>query len=93
MSGEVVLTVITKNAQEKAFVFNDHETLLFGRVDDCHICLPEDQQVSRHHFLMEVNPPQVCIRDLGSRNGTYINKQKYGGRAKDELCLGSHAAR
>src|SRR5438034_3136628 len=84
MSGEVVLTVITKNAQEKAFVFNDHETFLFGRVDDCHICLPEDQQVSRHHFLMEVNPPQVCIRDLGSRNGTYINKQKYGGRAKDE---------
>lgn len=84
MSGEIMLTVTTKNAQEKAFFFNSHETFLFGRVDDCHICLPEDQQVSRHHFLMEVNPPQVCIRDLGSRNGTYINKQKYGGRARDE---------
>ncbi len=84
MSGEIVLTVTTRNAQEKAFVFNSHETFLFGRVDDCHICLPEDQQVSRHHFLMEVNPPQVCIRDLGSRNGTYINKQRYGGRAKHE---------
>jgi hypothetical protein len=84
MSGEVVLTVTTKNAQEKTFVFNSHETFLFGRVNDCHICLPEDPQVSRHHFLMEVNPPQVCIRDLGSRNGTYINKQKYGGRARDE---------
>ena len=84
MSGEVVLTVTTKNVSEKTFVFNSHETFLFGRVNDCHICLPEDPQVSRHHFLMEVNPPQVCIRDLGSRNGTYINKQKYGGRAKDE---------
>src|SRR5579864_2497835 len=84
MSGEVVLTVTTGNAPEKAFVFNSHETFLFGRVDDCHICLPEDRQVSRHHFLMEVNPPQVCIRDLGSRNGTYINKQKYGGRSKNE---------
>jgi eukaryotic-like serine/threonine-protein kinase len=84
MSGEIVLIVTTKNTQEKAFVFNSHETFLFGRVDDCHICLPEDQQVSRHHFLMEVNPPQICIRDLGSRNGTYINKQKYGGRAKYE---------
>src|SRR5437667_94405 len=84
MSGEIVLMVTTKNAPEQAFVFSSHETFLFGRVDDCHICLPEDQQVSRHHFLMEVNPPQVCIRDLGSRNGTYINKQKYGGRAKHE---------
>jgi pSer/pThr/pTyr-binding forkhead associated (FHA) protein len=84
MSGEIVLLVTTKNAPGQAFVFNSHETFLFGRVDDCHICLPEDQQVSRHHFLMEVNPPQVCIRDLGSRNGTYINKQKYGGRAKHE---------
>jgi hypothetical protein len=84
MSGEVVLTVTTENVQEKTFVFNSHETFLFGRVNDCHICLPEDPQVSRHHFLMEVNPPQVCIRDLGSRNGTYINKQKYGGRARDE---------
>jgi hypothetical protein len=84
MSGEVILKVTTKGAQEKAFVFNSHETFLFGRVDDCHICLPEDPQVSRHHFLMEVNPPQVCIRDLGSRNGTYVNKQKHGGRARHE---------
>lgn len=84
MPGEVVLTMITKKTQEKTFVFNSHETFLFGRVNDCHICLPEDSHVSRHHFLMEVNPPQVCIRDLGSRNGTYINKQKYGGRAKGE---------
>ena len=36
--------------------------------------------VSRHHFLLEVCPPQACVRDLGSRNGTYVNGRKVGGR-------------
>src|SRR5689334_22858784 len=84
MSGDVVLTVIAGKTQGKKFVFDSHDTFLFGRQDDCHICLPDDRMVSRHHFLMEVNPPQICVRDLGSKNGTYVNKQKYGGRAEHE---------
>jgi hypothetical protein len=52
---------------------------------DCHCHLPDDPLVSRHHFLIEVNPPECCIQDLGSLNGTYINDVKYGGRKPDEL--------
>jgi serine/threonine protein kinase len=33
---------------------------------------------------MEVNPPHVCVRDLGSLHGTIINGVKYGGRQKHE---------
>jgi hypothetical protein len=84
MSGKITLTVLEGTSQGKTFVFDAHDTFLFGRMDDCHICLPHDQMVSRHHFLMEVNPPHACIRDLGSRNGTYVNGQKYGGREKHE---------
>ncbi len=84
MSGTITLTVLEGTSQGKTFVFDAHDTFLFGRMDDCHICLPHDQMVSRHHFLMEVNPPHACIRDLGSRNGTYVNGQKYGGREKHE---------
>lgn len=29
--------------------------------------------MSRHHFLIEINPPQVIARDLGSMNGTFLN--------------------
>lgn len=33
---------------------------------------------------MEVNPPHVCVRDLGSLHGTIINGVKHGGRQKHE---------
>ncbi|TWT62910.1 protein kinase domain-containing protein [Rubinisphaera italica] len=69
----------------KAFQIEQHDILICGRSKkDCHIALPKDGYISRHHFLMEVNPPLVQIRDLGSRNGTYINGVKYGGRTKGE---------
>jgi hypothetical protein len=43
-----------------------------------------DNFISRHHFILEVNPPDARIRDLGSLHGTHINGQKYGGREKHE---------
>jgi len=68
----------------KTFVFEEHDTFLFGRSSDCHARLPDDPYVSRHHFIMETNPPDARIRDLGSRNGTHVNGNQYGGRKKEE---------
>jgi hypothetical protein len=49
------------------------------------MCLPDDDcKVSRHHFILEVNPPDARIRDLGSMNGTFVNGKKYGGREEYE---------
>lgn len=84
MSGKVALTITAGAMQGKEFVFDRHDTLLVGRMDDCQVYLPDDKQISRHHCILEVNPPNVCVRDLGSLHGTYINKQKYGGREKYE---------
>jgi serine/threonine-protein kinase len=84
MAGKVKLSVTQGSMKGKLFAFSDHDTFLFGRMDDCHACLPEDSQVSRHHFILEVNPPDARLRDLGSLNGTYVNHVKHGGRAKDE---------
>jgi len=47
---------------------------------DCSCVVEEDEAFSRYHFLLEINPPQVWIQDLGSLNGTYINRQKIGSR-------------
>ena len=66
------------------FPFTEHDTFVFGRMDDCHVCIPDDTQVSRHHFILEVNPPQACLRDLGSLNGPWINETKCGGRKDGE---------
>ena len=65
----------------RVFVFEQHDTLIFGRGADCHARLPaNDGTVSRHHFLLEVNPPEARLRDLGSTNGTSVNNVRYGGR-------------
>ncbi len=85
MAGKITLTITAGTQQGEApFVFDQHDTLLVGRLDDCGVCIPKDDQVSRHHFIMEVNPPDIRVRDLGSRNGTYINDVKYGGRERNE---------
>ena len=64
--------------------FTEHDTFVFGRMNDCHACIPDDTQVSRHDFILEVNPPAACLRDLGSLNGTHVNGDKFGAREKGE---------
>ena len=83
MSAKVVLQVISGPIQGKVFEFDTHDTFLFGRSKECHARLPKDGYVSRHHFLLEVNPPEATIRDLGSLNGTHVNGVRYGGRKAD----------
>ena len=65
----------------KEFVFNEHETFLFGRSQKCQACIPDDTFVSRYHFLLEIDPPRVCLQDLGSTNGTLVNNIRYGGES------------
>lgn len=84
MPARVILEVVSGPIQGKCFEYDAHDTFLFGRRNDCHAQLPRDSYVSRHHFILEVNPPDARIRDLGSRNGTYVNGVKHGGRAKGE---------
>jgi serine/threonine protein kinase len=75
---KVVLQVTSGPIQGQQFVFDRHDTFLLGRGEDCHAQICGDMQVSRHHFLLEAVPPHVRIRDLGSRNGTFVNGQRYG---------------
>ncbi|MEA5523771.1 FHA domain-containing protein [Nodularia spumigena CH309] len=37
--------------------------------------------MSRYHCLLDINPPNIRIRDFGSKNGTYVNGEKIGQRA------------
>jgi eukaryotic-like serine/threonine-protein kinase len=81
MPAKVMLNVINGPVKGQSYMFEEHDTLVFGRMPDCKIRLPEsDPMVSRHHFIMEVNPPTAWLRDMGSLNGTYINGVKRGGR-------------
>jgi serine/threonine protein kinase len=83
MAARVRLEVVAGPIAGKQFVFDTHDTLLFGRSSECHARLSEkDGKTSRHHFLLEVNPPAARLRDLGSLNGTWVNNTRYGGRGE-----------
>lgn len=84
MSAKVTLTIKEGAGQGREFTFLSHDTFLLGRNADYHVCIKDDEFIFRHHFIMEACPPQASLRDLGSLNGTSVNKKCYGGRKKDE---------
>lgn len=71
----------------KRYEFNDRSICVIGRALDCNILLPDDEQhstISRYHCLLDINPPEICIRDFGSLNGTFVNNKKIGQRNAQE---------
>jgi pSer/pThr/pTyr-binding forkhead associated (FHA) protein len=51
--------------------------LLIGREEDCHL-RPESEFVSRHHCVLLLDEYALRIRDLGSKNGTFVNGRRVG---------------
>jgi serine/threonine protein kinase len=79
----VTLALVNGRGERQEFVFDERSTCLIGRGEDCSPRLPNDEHhrsVSRHHCMLDINPPDVRIRDFGSRNGTYVNGVKIGQR-------------
>jgi serine/threonine-protein kinase len=72
----VILDVLEGPQKGRTFVFERHDTFIVGRSRFVHCPMPEDLALSRDHFMIEVNPPQCELRDLGSTNGTFVNNQR-----------------
>jgi len=53
----------------------DQDYTTIGRSDDCDIVL-DQRQVSRHHAQIERVDGGYVLRDLASKNGTYVNGRK-----------------
>jgi serine/threonine-protein kinase len=70
---QVNLKVTAGPYKGRIFSFTQHDTFLIGRSPDAHLYLPDDRYFSRHHCLLEMNPPHSHLRDLGSTNGTFLN--------------------
>ena len=72
---------------DREFVFDELAECIIGRAADCDIQIPTDNvhtDVSRHHCVLEIHPPHVQVRDLGSLNGTWVNGRKIGQRPPNE---------
>jgi pSer/pThr/pTyr-binding forkhead associated (FHA) protein len=80
---KLVLLVTQGERAGEEFDFDQRCRYLIGRADDCDIQLGRFGaafDVSRHHCELEFDPPNIWLRDLGSRNGTFLNDHPIGRR-------------
>jgi pSer/pThr/pTyr-binding forkhead associated (FHA) protein len=83
MSATITLAVTEGFLQGKEFVFEGPGRHVLGRAECCNPRLPNDllhYNVSRFHCLIDICPPHVWVRDMGSRNGTFVNGENIGQR-------------
>jgi eukaryotic-like serine/threonine-protein kinase len=83
MSPSVTLSTVAGELTPPEFTAEERTTCVIGRASDCVPRIPDERgyrTVSRHHCLLDINPPDIRIRDFGSRNGTYVNGKKIGQR-------------
>ena len=71
---DVNLVLFKKNGTKRNFSLPGTVTII-GRRQDCDLCIPL-MVVSRKHCELDANAGAIKIRDLGSRNGTFLNGQR-----------------
>jgi pSer/pThr/pTyr-binding forkhead associated (FHA) protein len=67
------LLVSVANGEE--FALADGDSYTIGRNEDCDLVVSEGYP-SRQHARISVKEGQVVLEDLGSTNGTYVNKRQ-----------------
>lgn len=64
---------------------------MIGRAEDCHL-KPRSELISRYHCTLLSEEAYVAIRDLGSKNGVYVNGERIVGERElkngDQLMIG-----
>ena len=68
------LVLLAKNGKQKTFPIPSNVTVI-GRRKNCDFRIPLES-VSRRHCQLSYEEGNLRIRDLGSRNGTYLNGKK-----------------
>jgi pSer/pThr/pTyr-binding forkhead associated (FHA) protein len=85
MSVHITITATGGPCKGRQFVFTNRTLCTVGRSGDCVLRIQGDANnltVSRRHCLLDIDPPTVWVRDLGSLNGTFVNDRKIGQREK-----------
>lgn len=79
---KIVLRVTDGPRAGREFVAENHEAFVVGRSPLVSFPIPEDDALSRYHFLIEFHPPACLLRDLESRNGTFVNDKPARGSVR-----------
>lgn len=70
--------VIVEGSSSSGKNFDLGQELTIGRADKCHVVL-DDTYVSQVHARVFPRGDSFFIEDLGSTNGTYLNRKRVGG--------------
>jgi pSer/pThr/pTyr-binding forkhead associated (FHA) protein len=86
MPSKITLTITQGKLSRKQYVFESRSTCIVGRNDDCNLQIADkvDMTISRYHCLLDINPPDIRVRDLGSLNGTFVNGTNIGQRKRQQ---------
>lgn len=87
MQAKIILIGIEGNLKGQRFEFDSRTTCIIGRASDCNPKIPDDEYhrtISRYHCFLDINPPNICVRDFGSLNGTFVNGEKIGQRERHQ---------
>jgi pSer/pThr/pTyr-binding forkhead associated (FHA) protein len=87
---DVTLKVL-EGAKTGAKIAVKKAEFIVGRSQNCHLCAGSSA-ISRQHCAILRDENRVAIKDLGSRNGTYVNGQRITGEVElatgDEVIVG-----
>lgn len=76
----VLIDTDTGQPLGKSFDYNAPGSFFLGREPTCTYIVDDDPVVSRKHYMIEVDPPDARLHDLGSRNGVRVNEVLFGGK-------------
>lgn len=71
---ETSLILVRPGSQKREVPLNRAKSVI-GRRDDCQIRIPLSS-VSRQHCELVQSGDRLSVRDLGSSNGTFVNREK-----------------
>lgn len=74
MSVEELELSVVGGPHQGASISFEREYLTIGRESWCDLALPLDRRLSRSHCELRYTPRGVILRDLGSRNGIYVQE-------------------
>ncbi|MBM3748491.1 MAG: FHA domain-containing protein [Acidobacteria bacterium] len=69
--------------------------LTLGRAGGNHLCFPDDLGLSRQHLELTLEGSEWVVRDLGSKNGTFLNGNRLTGAHRlhpGDRIVASHVA-
>lgn len=75
MSAETAMLLVLEGPNLGKRLYMDQPVLLVGRDEDCDLVIV-DRQVSRRHASITRENEQYILRDLDSKNGTFVNGQE-----------------